>query len=141
MTSEQIIALLQLEPHPEGGYFRETYRDCASEGDRGMATAIYFLLRKGQHPRLHRIDAAEMWHHYAGDPLELVTEDDKGVSLKRILGTDFATGQRPQLLVPAHHWQAARTLGEWTLVGCTVSPAFEFSAFELAAAGIEPEGW
>lgn len=120
MTADALIALLQLQPHPEGGAFAETFRDPHS-------TAIYFLLRAGQRSHWHRVAAAEGWHFYAGAPLELSIG-----TTAVILGTDFENGQRPQAIVPANVWQAARTLGAWTLVGCTVSPPFTFERFELA---------
>lgn len=134
---DELISLLQLEPHPEGGHFRETYRHRAKEG-RGAGTAIYFLLRQGERSHWHRVDADEMWHHYAGAPLELRIKKGEQPTASRILGSDFEAGQRPQALVPAGAWQAARSLGKWTLVGATVSPAFEFDGFELAPPGWEP---
>ena len=131
MDAAELAARLGLEPHPEGGWYRETWRE--PEG-----SAIYFLLRAGEVSHWHRVAATEIWHHYDGDPIELRTSAD-GVSVaSRVLGPDFGAGQEPQLVVPATHWQAARTLGAWTLVGCTVSPRFEFSMFELAPPGWEP---
>ena len=126
MEPDEIIRLLELAPHPEGGFFRETWRDDSAEGGRGSGTAIYYLLRAGERSRRHRVDAAEVWHHYAGAPLELTIE-----STPRVLGPDVAAGERPQYVVPPGAWQAARSLGAWTLVGCTVSPAFDFAFFEL----------
>ena len=126
MEPDEIIRLLELAPHPEGGFFRETWRDQPSDGGRGSGTAIYYLLRAGERSRRHRVDAAEVWHHYAGAPLELTIERTPGV-----LGPDVTAGERPQLVVPPGAWQSARSLGAWTLVGCTVSPAFEFDHFEL----------
>ena len=120
-----------LQPHPEGGYFRETFRD--TNDGRAHSTAIYFLLKAGQSSRWHRVDAAEVWHFYRGAPLEL-----KVGKLLKILGPDVTTGQEPQLVVPPGEWQAARSLGDYTLVGCTVAPGFEFSKFELAPDGFEP---
>ena len=125
MTADEIIARLGLKPHPEGGHFVETFR--APEG-----TAIYFLLKAGERSHWHRVNADETWHHYAGAPLELSMSDDGRTVRHLRLGTDFAIGEQPQAVVPRHVWQAARSLGAWTLVGCTVSPAFEFSGFELA---------
>ena len=124
-TADEIIARLRLRPHPEGGHFRETFRapDAHGSGGRGASTAIFFLLKSGERSHWHKVDATEIWHYYSGAPLELslaVTEKSKVKT--RILGADLAAGQRPQLIVPPHHWQAARSLGEWTLVGCTVSP-------------------
>ena len=135
MTAEAdtLIARLGLRPHPEGGYFRETFRDSSGpDGKRAHSTAIYFLLMAGEVSRWHKIDAAEVWHFYRGAALEL--KIGKTVA---ILGTDIANGQLPQHVVPAGEWQAARSLGDYTLVGCTVAPGFEFSAFELAAENFE----
>lgn len=136
MTADQIIDLLGLIPHPEGGYYTETWRAEAPEGGRPAGTAIYFLLKAGQHSHWHRVDAAEIWHHYAGAPLKLkLAQTEAGPSLSVTLGPDLEAGQRPQGIVPAHWWQAAETTGSWTLVGCTVSPGFEFDGFELADPG------
>jgi predicted cupin superfamily sugar epimerase len=135
--AEGMIKALGLEPHPEGGYFRETWRDGATDG-RGSGTAIYYLLKQGEVSAWHRIDATEIWHHYAGAPLALTLREG-GVETRLILGPDISDGQRPQLIVPARAWQTAESLGAWTLVGCTVSPAFEFSGFELAPRGEVPE--
>jgi uncharacterized protein len=131
-----VISLLDLRAHPEGGYFRETFRDeRADSGGRAASTAIYFLLSAGQRSHWHRIDAVEVWHHYAGAPLDLAIFDGTITTTVR-LGPDVINGEQPQAVVPAHAWQAAHTLGEWTLVGCTVAPAFEFARFELA-----PKDW
>ena len=138
LSAEAVIALLQLEPHPEGGFFRETFRDPQLIDGRSASTAIYFLLRAGETSRWHRIDAAEVWHWYAGAALELATAPEGGAATHSMLGPDLARGERPQAVVPAHCWQRARSLGEWTLVGCTVAPAFQFEHFELAAPGQEP---
>ena len=133
-TADQIIAQLGLRPHPEGGHYRETFR--AADDGRGASTAIYFLLKAGERSHWHKVDADEIWHHYAGAPLELSMSDDgRGVRHFR-LGSDFALGEQPQIVVARHVWQAARSLGAWTLVGCTVSPGFEYAGFELA-----PPGW
>ena len=131
MNADTLIAQLKLQPHPEGGYFRETFRD-ANDG-RAHSTAIYFLLKAGQISRWHKVDAAEAWHFYRGAPLELRI----GKSVQ-ILGPEIEKGQAPQLIVPPHQWQAARSLGDYTLVGCTVAPGFEFSKFEMAPTGFEP---
>lgn len=137
MTAEDIIAELGMQPHPEGGYYVETFRDV--EGQRGSCTAIYFLLTQGQRSHWHRVDAVEIWHWYAGAPLELfVSEDEKRVDTV-LLGPNILNKERPQAVVPKDAWQAAATTGEWTLVGCTVSPAFEFAGFELAPVGWAPE--
>ncbi len=131
MDPLEIIEALQLTPHPEGGAFRETWRDAPEGGGRGHGTAIYYLLKQGECSRRHRVDAAEVWHFYAGDPLELVIEEPEATPHTVVLGTALENGQRPQVIVPPHAWQSARPLGAWTLVGCTVSPAFEFEHFEL----------
>ena len=135
LTAEEIIDLLALAPHPEGGRFVETWR--APGNGRSAGTAIYFLLRAGERSHWHRVDAAEVWHHYAGAPLRLCVSDGTVTDDHR-LGLDLRAGERPQVVVPAGAWQAATSLGEWTLVGCTVSPGFEFTGFELAAPGWEP---
>jgi predicted cupin superfamily sugar epimerase len=129
--ADQVIAALGLEPHPEGGWFRETWREPAT-------TAIFFLLRAGEWSHWHRVDATEIWHFYSGDPLELALSEDGRGTVRHVLGPDLAAGQRPQLVVPAGTWQSARPLGAWTLAGCTVSPAFQFTGFELADPGWEP---
>lgn len=135
LDADEIIAKLELLPHPEGGYFRETFRDQPSQ-DRAISTAIYYLLKSGEVSAWHKVDAAEIWHWYGGAPLELsISENDSEVSL-HVLGQNLAEGERPQIIVPVHAWQSARSLGDWTLVGCTVAPGFEFSGFEMA-----PEGW
>ncbi len=138
MTADDIIATLNLQPHPEGGWFAETWRADAAPGERAAGTAIYFLLKAGERSHWHRVDAAEVWHHYAGAPLLLeIAETAAGPAVPHILGPDLAYGARPQALVPPGHWQAARSTGDYTLVGCTVSPGFEFSGFELAAPGFD----
>lgn len=134
-TADDIIAALDLAPHPEGGWYRETWRHQPADGDRGAGTAIYFLLRAGEESRWHRIDADELWHFHGGAPLRLDIAQE-GHTESTLLGLDLPAGQRPQRRVPPHAWQRARTLGAWTLVSCTVSPAFDFDRFELA-----PEGW
>lgn len=138
MDAEGIIAALGLQPHPEGGHYRETWRAEAGTAERAAGSAIYFLLKAGEVSRWHRVDAAEIWHFHAGSPLELVFERD-GRLVRETLGADLAAGERPQVVVPPHGWQTARSLGQWTLVGCTVSPAFEFDKFELAPEGWEPD--
>lgn len=137
-TAAEIIAALDLQPHPEGGYYRQTFRDEAG-GERGHSTAIYYLLEKGQRSHWHKVtDAVEIWHYYAGAPLALhVSEDGKGVSTTR-LGPDISAGEQPQALVPADWWQAAESLGAYTLVGCTVAPGFVFESFVMAEPGWEP---
>lgn len=138
-SADDVIRLLDLQPHPEGGYFRETFRDSRTDQDaRSVSTAIYFLLKAGEVSRWHRVDAAEVWHWYAGASLELLIARGNRVTGTLILGSDLHDGERPQAVVPAHHWQSARSLGGWTLVGCTVAPGFEFSRFELADATFRP---
>lgn len=138
LSASDVIRLLALEPHPEGGHFRETFRDTrAAEGGRAASTAIYFLLARGERSRWHRVDAVEVWHYYAGAPLALDIAARGRSPVERItLGPALAAGERPQAVVPATAWQAAVSLGDWTLVGCTVAPGFEFAGFDLA-----PEGW
>ena len=138
VTAADIIARLGLTPHPEGGYYRETFRDPATDAaGRTRSTAIYFLLAGGERSHWHRIDAVEIWHYHAGSPLALSIADDAG-ERTLILGADIAAGELPQGIVPAHAWQSAETTGDWTLVGCTVAPGFDFATFELAAPGWSP---
>ena len=133
-----IIARLELKPHPEGGYYRETFRDARADAQgRARSTAIYYLLARGDRSQWHRIDAVETWHYYAGATLTLQIADDSGKRSIR-LGPDLAAGEAPQAIVPPHAWQAAESTGDWTLVGCTVAPGFEFAKFELAPKGWEP---
>jgi uncharacterized protein len=143
LRAGDMIRLLGLAPHPEGGHFRETFRDSLKlNGGRPVSTAIYFVLRAGERSRWHRVDAVEIWHYYAGAPLtvEIVGDDTNalgGLKVEHLrLGPDLAAGERPQAIVPARAWQAAQSLGEWTLAGCTVAPGFEFAGLEMA-----PEGW
>ena len=131
MDADRLIELLDLRPHPEGGWFRETFRDTGP--GRAHSTAIYFLLKRGEASRWHRVDAAEVWHFYKGAPLELRIDKDT-----YILGNNIDEAQAPQVVVPPNAWQAARTLGEYTLVGCTVAPGFVFDTFELAPDGFAP---
>ena len=130
LSAEDIVNLLDLAPHPEGGFYRETFRDPNAPGGRAASTAIYFLLPGGAPSRWHRVDAAEGWHYYAGAPLELMVEQN-GMRWSQTIGVDLYSGERPQGIVPAGAWQAARSLGSWTLVGCTVAPGFEFAHFEV----------
>ena len=131
-TAADIIAQLALKPHPEGGHYRETFRDPHVDADgRAASTAIYFLLARGERSHWHRIDAVEIWHYYAGDALTLRIADDGGQRVVR-LGPGLAADERPQAIVPAQAWQAAESTGDWTLVGCTVAPGFDFARFELA---------
>jgi predicted cupin superfamily sugar epimerase len=142
LTAAEVIRLLGLLPHPEGGHFRETFRDLATvdasgNPSRSASTAIYFLLAAGEVSRWHRVDAAEVWHWYAGAPLVLTISDADGRREIR-LGPDLAVGERPQAVVPAGTWQQAASLGAWTLAGATVAPGFEFAGFEMAPPGFEP---
>lgn len=139
LSAADIVRMLELSPHPEGGFYRETFRDERRiEGGRAASTAIYFLLPAGQVSAWHRVDAAEIWHYYAGAPLTLAISASGATATRHRLGPDLANGQRPQLVVPADAWQSAASLGAWTLVGCTVAPGFEFSAFTLADPGFDP---
>jgi len=138
-SAAEIIARLELKPHPEGGHYRETFRDERGDaGGRACSTAIYFLLARGERSHWHRIDAVEVWHYYAGAPLILQIADDGRGRRTVTLGPDVAHGEQPQAIVPADAWQAAESTGDWTLVGCTVAPGFEFANFELAPNGWEP---
>lgn len=139
MDADDIIATLGLAPHPEGGYFAETFRDAAGEGGRAHSTAIYFLLKEGEVSRWHRVDAAEVWHWYAGAPMILAVAPPEGARETMRLGPAVLSGERPQGIVPAGHWQQAWSLGEWTLVGCTVAPGFTFEGFEMAPRGFAPD--
>jgi predicted cupin superfamily sugar epimerase len=135
-TAADIIARLDLKPHPEGGHFRETFRDTRLDANgRPVSTAIYFLLARGERSHWHRIDAVEVWHYYAGSPLTLQVADGDGTRVVR-LGPDLSADEVPQATVPANAWQAAESCGDWTLAGCTVAPGFDFATFELA-----PQGW
>jgi uncharacterized protein len=132
MTADEIIARLGLAPHPEGGHYRQTWVDETSAG-RPAGTCIHFLLKAGERSHWHRVDAVEIWHFYAGAPLILsIAAGAAGPAREHRLGPDLATGEMPQVIVPRDHWQAARSTGDWTLVGCTVSPGFRFEGFELA---------
>src|SRR6202012_2137245 len=136
LSAADIIARLELRPHPEGGYYRETFRDKRVDVQgRAASTSIYFLLARGDRSHWHRIDAVEVWHFYAGSALTLQIAHDGDQRSVR-LGPDLAAGEVPQAVVPAQAWQAAESSGDWTLVGCTVAPGFEFATFEMA-----PTGW
>jgi predicted cupin superfamily sugar epimerase len=140
-SAADIIARLELRPHPEGGHYRETFRDQRTDANgRAMCTAIYFLLARGERSHWHRIDAVEVWHYYAGNALTLQIAHDGGVQHTVTLGPAVTAGERPQAIVPAQAWQSAESTGDWTLVGCTVAPGFNFATFELAAKGWAPEG-
>lgn len=138
MTAEDIIRLLDLAPHPEGGHYRETFRDTAECDGRSASTAIYFLLKAGEKSRWHTVDAAEGWHWHAGSALRLEIATADAAPLIVALGTNLTAGERPQAIVPADAWQRAESTGAWTLVGCTVAPGFQFSSFKIAPEGFEP---
>ncbi len=136
MKAEDIIAHLDLRPHPEGGFYRQTW--IAENEGRATGTSIYFLLADGGASHWHAVDAVEIWHFYAGDPLILsLSKTKEGPAMDHSLGPDLAAGEIPQIIVPKDHWQAARTTGAWTLVGCTVSPGFQFDGFTLAEPGFD----
>lgn len=137
MTADEIIRTLDLRPHPEGGHYRQTWV-AESDAERPAGTCIYFLLRAGERSHWHRVDATEIWHFYAGAPLVLsMADSETGPASDHLLGPDLAAGQAPQAIVPARVWQAAATTGDWTLVGCTVSPGFRFEGFDLAPPGFD----
>ncbi|MFC5066853.1 cupin domain-containing protein [Flaviflagellibacter deserti] len=136
-TASSLIAALKLAPHPEGGHFAETFRDEAKPGERAASTAIHYLLQAGERSHWHRVDAAEVWHFYDGAPLRLSLSNGETFETFT-LGRDIAAGERPQIVVPKGVWQSAESTGEWTLVGCTVAPGFEFAGFEMAPAGWSP---
>lgn len=141
MIATEIIRELNMLPHPEGGHFVESFRDTATltGTNRAVSTAIYYLLQEGEFSHWHRVDATEIWHFYAGAPLQLSLSEDGNGQTDVTLGPDLITGQRPQIIIPDNHWQRAESLGNWTLVGCTVAPGFEFSGFEMADRDWKPE--
>jgi hypothetical protein len=134
MTADELIRKLNLAPHPEGGAFRETYRSviASSVEGRSVCTGIYFLLKRGEISAWHRVCHDEMYHFYYGSPLRLRCISLDGVYEERTLGVDWDGGQQPQLLIPGNWWQSAESLGDFTLIGCTVSPGFDFRDFEMA---------
>ena len=136
-TADSIIGKLELKPHREGGYYREMFRD-EVPGGRARSTAILYLLKAGEVSRWHRVDAVEIWHWHGGAPLEISQSDGNGVQSCQILGGDVMADQMPQIIIPEQIWQTARSLGQWTLVGCTVAPGFEFDGFEMAPSGWQP---
>lgn len=137
MTADDIIAHLNLKPHPEGGHYRQTWIESEAQ-TRASGTCIYFLLRAGETSHWHRVDATEIWHYYAGAPLVLrMAADAAGPAYAHSLGPDLMQGQQPQIIVPKDHWQSAQAGTDWTLVGCSVSPGFLFDGFELAPEGFE----
>lgn len=136
MTPQDLIEKLDLTPHPEGGHYKQTW--IGKEDGRPSGTCIYFLLQAGERSHWHRVDATEIWHYYAGAPLLLhLAETDSGPAKTQTLSPDFTQGHAPQVIVPENHWQAAETTGAYTLVGCTVSPAFQFEGFTLAPTGFD----
>jgi uncharacterized protein len=135
-----LIAALDLQPHPEGGWYRETWRAPAAAGERSAGTAILFLLERGQRSHWHRVDADELWFWHAGTPIDLGVEQEGGKVAWMSLGGDIASGQAPQGLVPVGRWQSAEARSGWALVSCTVTPGFDFSGFELAPPGWTPPG-
>lgn len=140
MTADEVISALQLTLHPEGGHYREVFRDVPRDGGRGAVTSIYYLLKSGERSHWHRVDAVEIWHHHGGDGLVLtLSNDGKGREIHH-LGGDLNQGQKPQVIVPAGWWQSARPADQgthgWSLAGCTVAPAFDFDGFDMA-----PNGW
>jgi predicted cupin superfamily sugar epimerase len=138
LSAAEVIALLELEQHPEGGWYRQTFADPSPTGDRHLSTAIYYLLEGHDESAWHRVDAAEVWHWHAGAPLRLcLSHEGKNID-EYILGSALRDAERPQVVVPRHCWQTARSLGAWTLVGCTVAPGFQFSGFELAESDWTP---
>jgi predicted cupin superfamily sugar epimerase len=137
MRAADVIRTLDLKPHPEGGHFRETFRDQrVLDSGRAASTAIYYLLMHDERSHWHRVDAAEVWHWYAGASLALEIACENAPVTRIVLGNDLVAGQCPQAVVPARAWQAARSLGDWSLVGCTVAPGFDFAGFEMA-----PNNW
>jgi predicted cupin superfamily sugar epimerase len=141
ISAPEIISLLDLSPHPEGGWYKETFRDEEGPDGRPRSTAIFFLLEAEQESAWHRVDAVECWHFYDGAPLELRLAGEGQPAITLVLGQDLEAGQRPQLFVPVGCWQSTRPLTTeaapgWSLVGCTVAPGFTFEGFEMA-----PNGW
>ena len=139
MKADDIIRALGLRPHPEGGHYRETFRDTRKIAGRAASTAIYFLLRAGEVSRWHSVDSVEIWHFYAGDPLEISIKAAGQARQRAVLGPHIENAQCPQIMVPAHAWQRAHPLGAWTLAGCTVAPGFEFRGFALAEDTFDPD--
>jgi len=137
VTGDDVIRMLSLDPHPEGGHYREIYRHAPADGGRGAMGSIYFLLRTGERSHWHRMDTQEIWCHHAGSPLKLAIWAGEGRSVEEyLLGNDLTAGERPQVMIPEGTWQTAQTLGDWTLVGCITAPVFEFAGWELA-----PRDW
>ena len=140
LGAREVIRLLNMAPHPEGGHYVETFRAAAPEGERPASTLIHFLLQADEVSAWHRVDADEMWLWQAGGPLVLTTATPEGTAPRAVtLGPDLRAGHTLQGVVPAHHWQAAETLGAWTLVSCGVGPGFDFAGFELAPPDWRPK--
>lgn len=138
MTAAEVVALLGLEPHIEGGFYRQTFADATNAAGRPHSTLIYYLLTDRQSGAWHRVDSAEVWHWYAGAPMRLdISRDGKTVT-EHALGNDLASGERPQVVIPGNAWQRAACLGDWSLAGCTVAPGFQFSKLEQAEDGWQP---
>lgn len=137
LSAKDVIFTLGMQRHPEGGWYARTFEDEMAPEGRAQSTAIYYLLEAGETSHWHRVDAVEVWHWYSGAPLSLRLSEGISVAEHR-LGSDLEGGERPQVVVPRLTWQSATSLGDWTLVGCTVSPGFEFAGFELAKDGWEP---
>lgn len=140
MSADEIIAALKMQKHPEGGHYVETFRDTETTSGRARSTAIYFLLRAGESSHWHRVDATEIWLWHAGAPLKLSLSAEGAAQAEITLGPNLGAGERPQAIVPARHWQAARSNGDWTLVSCVVAPGFDFAGFELAPPDWSPRG-
>ena len=139
ISAPEIISLLELGPHPEGGWFKETFRDEPGPDGRARSTAIFFLLQAGEESAWHRIDAVEVWHFYDGAPLALKLARQGEPAVTIMLGKDLDRGEKPQVVIPCGVWQSAVSTGEWTLAGCTVAPGFDFSGFEMAVPGWAPD--
>ena len=138
LAAKDVIFTLGMKRHPEGGWYAETFVDVEGETGRAQSTAIYYLLEAGDQSHWHRVDAVEVWHWYAGAPLNLSISTDGRAVKTHVLGNDLIMGQRPQVIVPRHAWQSSVSSGGWTLVGCTVAPGFRFAGFEMAAPGWAP---
>ena len=138
MTAADIINALELAPHPEGGFYRETFRDTATISGRSLSTCIYFLLPQGVISKWHRVDAVETWNWYGGAALDLRIAADATSYAACTLGSDLLSGERPQAVVPLGQWQPAHSRGAWTLVGCTVAPGFNYDGFEIASPDFAP---
>ena len=138
LSEKNVVERLGLAPHPEGGYFRETYRDRDGNNGRAHSTAIYYLLGAGDCSAWHRVDAVEVWHYYAGAPLAITLSENGHDAASYRLGPNLLMNEVPQVIVPKMAWQTAESLGQWTLVGCTVAPGFEFAGFEMAPADWRP---